>query len=91
MRRYPGGVGARPLPFSRSGRMVRGVSAATRHETAELYAEMFDQGYSPSRGLGPALAIMIVFTVVFLLASLEVVHVFPMSLRDVVDATWLFW
>ena len=50
---------------------------------------MYDQGYNPSRGLGPALAIMIVFAVVFLMASLEVVHVFPTSLRDVVDALWL--
>jgi hypothetical protein len=66
------------------------VSATTRHETAELYAEMYDQGYNPSRGLGPALAIMIVFVVVFLMASLELVHVvFPASLRDVVDALWI--
>jgi hypothetical protein len=69
--------------------MVTHVSAATRHETAELYAEMYDHGYSPSRGLLPALVIMVVFTVVFLLASLQVVHVFPSSLRDVVDALWL--
>jgi len=26
---------------------------------AELYAEMYDQGYDPSRGLGPVFAIMI--------------------------------
>ena len=37
---------------------------------ADLYAEMYDQGYNPSRGLGPVFAIMIMF------ASLTIVMVF---------------
>ena len=52
---------------------------------------MFDQGYSPSRGLGPALAIMVVFVVVFLVACLEFVHIVPMSLQDIFDSGWLLW
>jgi hypothetical protein len=84
-------VGRRRCPWGECGRILRGVSAETRRETAELYAEMFDHGYNPSRGLGPALAIMVVFAVVFFVAVLEFVHVVPMSLRDIFDVTWLLW
>jgi hypothetical protein len=28
---------------------------------ADLYAEMYDEGYNPSRGLGPVFAVMVVF------------------------------
>ena len=52
---------------------------------------MYDEGYNPSRGFGAALAIMVVFAVVFVVAVLELIHVVPMSLRDIFDATWLLW
>jgi len=31
-----------------------------RRELADLYAEMYDEGYNPGRGLGPVLAVMLV-------------------------------